>query len=341
MPAISTAPRVSVVIPTYNCERYLAQAVESVLSQNDCDYELLVIDDGSTDNTRSVLEPYSDRLGYIYQENQGVAAARNHGIKLAKGEFIAFLDSDDYFLSDKLAAQVARFDAEPNLGIVHSGWVRVDTDGQNLREIKPWEYIPKLSLETWLKWKAVLPSAMMFRRHWLELVGGFDPRFPPAEDTEIVWRLALKGCQAGWLRRVTVAYRQHQQSAMHKGLPQAKSLSAALDNFFSLPDLPEKIRLMEGKVRYDTLVWLAWYLYYTGHSTEMVNYLRQAWEYKPNLSGETMISWAEGFAQFSQQWGEKLDADSLGNMPEWRMLVTGVLNQALSSYTWQKYTFKR
>ena len=340
MPAMVTIPRVSVVIPTYNCERYIAQAVTSVIEQANCNYEILVIDDGSTDNTQAVLAPYSDRIRYIYQKNQGVAAARNHGISLAKGEFIAFLDSDDYFLSDKLAGQIARFDAEPNLGIVHSGWVRVNPHGEKLIEVKPWEYVPKLSLETWLKWKPVLPSAMMFRRHWLELIGGFDSRFPPAEDTEMVWRLALKGCQSGWLRRVTVSYRQHEQSAMYKGLPQAKSLTAALDNFFSLPNLPEKIRLIEEKVRHDTLVWLAWYLYYTGHHKEMVNYLRRAWKYKPYLSGETMINWAESFVQFSQQWGERLDGDSLGNMPEWQRLVKELINQALSSYTWQKYTFK-
>ncbi len=324
-------PKVSVIIPTYNCQDYILQAVESVLSQKNCDFELLVIDDGSTDQTRIVLEPYQNLLRYIYQPNQGVAIARNHGIREARGELVAFLDSDDYFLPNKLAAQVARFDAEPDLGIVHSGWLRVDAHSQVLKEIKPWEYVPELDLENWLKWKSVLPSAMMFRRHWLESIGGFDPRFPPAEDTDLVLRLALKGCRTGWLRQVTVGYRQHPQSAMHKGLPQAHSLSAVLDNFFAQPDLPIKIRLLEKKVRHDSLIWIAWYLYSTGHPDDMMQYLKQAWPYKSHLSIETMVNWSEAFAQFSQQWGDEFHADNLANLPQLQELFQyyhrGLLSQ--------------
>jgi glycosyltransferase involved in cell wall biosynthesis len=315
-----TIPKVSVIIPTYNCQNYILQAVESVLAPEDCDFELLIVDDGSTDDTRRILEPYQSRLRYLYQSNQGVAAARNHGIREAKGELIAFLDSDDYFLPNKLAAQVARFDAEPNLGIVHSGWQRVNSEGQVLKIIQPWEYVPELDLENWLKWKPVLPSAMVFRRHWLELVGGFDARFPPAEDTDLALRLALKGCQTGWLRQVTIGYRQHTDSAMHKGLPQARSLSAVIDNFFAQPDLPGNIRLLEQKVRHDTLMWIAWYLYYTGHPKDMVKYLRLACQYKSYLSVETIINWSESFLQFSQHWEEPLKPTPWEILPPWNNL---------------------
>jgi glycosyltransferase involved in cell wall biosynthesis len=324
---LSIAPRVSVIIPTYNCQDYIIQAIESVLSQTDCNFELLVLDDGSTDETRTVLEPYQNRLRYIYQLNQGVASARNHGIREARGELVAFLDADDYFLPNKLAAQVARFDAEPELGIVHSGWQRVDAKGQLLKEIKPWEYIPELNLENWLKWKPVLPSAMMFRRHWLQFVDGFDARFPPAEDTDLALRLALKGCRAGWLRRITVGYRQHPGSAMHKGLPQARSLSAVLDNFFAQPDLPVKIRLLERKVRHDTLIWIAWYLYYTDHPEEMVQYLKLAWQYKSYLPLETIVNWSENFVQFSQQWEERRNGDSPLMLPQWQNLFQWIITQ--------------
>ena len=90
--------KVTVVIPTYNRAHLIKDAVESVLNQTYQDFELIVIDDGSTDNTREVLAIYKDKLRYIYQENQGRSAARNHGIKLAQGEYIAFLDSSDYFI---------------------------------------------------------------------------------------------------------------------------------------------------------------------------------------------------------------------------------------------------
>lgn len=314
-------PTISVIIPTYNCEQYIVQAIESVLAQKDCEYEIIVIDDGSTDRTGDILEPYNEVIRYIKQKNQGVAAARNRGIAEAKGELIAFLDADDYFLPGKLAAQSAIFAKQANLGIVNSGWLRVSSQGEKLLEVRPWEKTPQLNLEDWLQWRPVLPSAMMFRREWLEYVGGFDGRFPPAEDTELVLRLAYMGCQSAWLKRVTVCYRQHDRSAMHQGLPQARSLTAVIEHFFAQPNLPEKVRLMEHSVRYLTFVWIAWYLHYTSHPTEMVEYLKQAWYHTPLSPIETAINWTECFAEFSQNWGVKFDAHDLAKSEEWQSLM--------------------
>lgn len=100
-------PQVSVIIPTYNRARYVTEAIDSVLAQTYQDYEVIVIDDGSTDNTREVLEPYMDRIRYIRQENAGVSAARNRGIGEAQGQWLAFLDSDDIWLPEKLESHTA------------------------------------------------------------------------------------------------------------------------------------------------------------------------------------------------------------------------------------------
>lgn len=321
----TSEPLISVVIPAYNCELYIAEAVESVLQQQDCHYEIVIIDDGSTDNTQQVLKPYQPKIRYIPQKNQGVAAARNHGIAQAKGELIAFLDADDYFLPGKLSAQAELFRQEPSLGIVHSGWQRVDEQGNKLLDVCPWQNIPQLELEDWLRWKPVLPSAMMFRREWLEYVDGFDSRFPPAEDTELILRLALRGCRATWLKKITVCYRQHPDSAMYKGLPQARSLSAVTEHFFQQPNLPEKIRLMERSVRYGTMVWTAWYLHYTRHRVEMAEYLQQSWQYRPFSPTETPINWVESFAEFSQNWGVEFDVYALTNSIEWQNLMKWVI----------------
>ncbi|AFZ35719.1 glycosyl transferase family 2 [Stanieria cyanosphaera PCC 7437] len=325
MKATIAEPQVSVIIPTYNCDRYISQAIDSVLQQQNCSYEIIVIDDGSSDRTEEILQPYHDQIRYLKQINQGVAAARNNGISSAKGQLIAFLDADDYFLPGKLAAQAEIFDKRPDLGIVHSGWQRVDSVGNKLLDVKPWEQTPQLNLENWLRWKPVLPSAMMFRRKWLEYAGGFDARFPPAEDTELVLRLAYKGCQSAWLRKITVCYRQHEQSAMHKGLPQARSLSAVIDSFFAQPNLPEKVRLMEYSVRYGTLVWIAWYLYYTDHPVEMTDYLKRAWQYRPFSAIATVTNWVESFAQFSHNWGIKFDTNTLIQSPQWQELVQWII----------------
>jgi len=106
-------PLVSAVIPTFNRGWIMAEAVQSVLDQTYEPLEIIVVDDGSTDNTRDVLEPFMDRITLLKQENKGVSAARNLGIKNARGEFIAFLDSDDLWLPDKTACQIDFFKANP------------------------------------------------------------------------------------------------------------------------------------------------------------------------------------------------------------------------------------
>ncbi|MCK4819314.1 glycosyltransferase family 2 protein, partial [bacterium] len=108
-------PNVSVIIPTCNRAEYITQAIDSVLAQTYTDYEIIVVDDGSTDNTKEVMEPYMDRIRYIYQENAGVSAARNTGIKAAKGDWVAFLDSDDEWLPGKLAVQIRAVERHPQL----------------------------------------------------------------------------------------------------------------------------------------------------------------------------------------------------------------------------------
>ena len=121
MSATTRQPRVSVIIPAYNADRYIAEAINSIFSQSYQDYEIIVVDDGSTDSTPEILQSYGSRIHSISQTNGGMAAARNLGIAAAKGELIALLDHDDIFLPDKLPAQVACFDSHPGVGLVNSG----------------------------------------------------------------------------------------------------------------------------------------------------------------------------------------------------------------------------
>ena len=123
---------VSVVIPTYNRARRLPAAIESALQQGIADLEIIVVDDGSTDDTRAVIAQYGDRVRYHYQPNAGVGAARNTGIREARGEFVAFLDSDDRWLDSKLALQLAVFEACPDVGLVFSDFVIEKPDGTRL-----------------------------------------------------------------------------------------------------------------------------------------------------------------------------------------------------------------
>ncbi|MGE5658360.1 MAG: glycosyltransferase [Actinomycetota bacterium] len=323
--AIKEQPRVSVIIPSYNCERYIVEAVGSVLAQTYSDYEIIVVDDGSTDNTRQALTVFEDLIHYVYQENQGVSAARNRGIHEAKGEFVALLDSDDYFLPHKLAVQVACFEENPALGIVNSGWRLVSQKREWISDIQLWQHGTQLDLETWVLWKPVLPSAMMFRRDWLERVGGFDLRFPPVEDIDLVLRLAVMGCEAAWATQTTVCYRQHDRNASRGTLYQAKQLDAVLDNFFARPDLPIFIRRLEKQSRYQSLVWNAWRFYDSGDFANMAEYLQKSLGCTPLLPLATVADWAKTFWEISLSYGYKADLESLFQAPEWKELLAPIL----------------
>lgn len=112
--------KVSVIIPTYNRAEFISDAIESVLNQTFEDYEIIIVDDGSTDNTKQIVQSYTSKVKYYYQEQSGVSSARNYGIKAATGEYIAFLDSDDQFLPQKLEKQVEVLENNPRIGIVYS-----------------------------------------------------------------------------------------------------------------------------------------------------------------------------------------------------------------------------
>ena len=126
-------PTVSVVIPTYNRAALLPRALESVIAQTFLDWEIVLVDDGSTDETESVAADYANRLGsrfiHLRQDNAGSSAARNRGIDAARGEFIAFLDSDDEYLPRKLERQIRLFELCPELGLVYSDYAFIDSDG--------------------------------------------------------------------------------------------------------------------------------------------------------------------------------------------------------------------
>lgn len=278
---------VSVIIPSYNSGRFICDAVDSVLAQSYANLEIIVVDDGSTDDTVSRLQTYENRILYHYQPNQGVSVARNTGLSLAQGELIVFLDADDFIMQDKLALQSAMFSRSRSLGIVHSGWRLVDVAGVPYQEVTPWHDAPNLNLETWLFWKPVYPAAMMFRRSWIDKVGGFDPTLSHAEDVDLVWRMALAGCKAKWLRQPTSFYRQHENNAIRADQQQAESILKVMDKFFALP-LPRRIRRREAKIRYYTTLWYAWKNY---RNPNMATYLSQALQYVDYPPALLLLEW--------------------------------------------------
>ena len=182
-------PLVSVIIPTYNRGWCLNEAIDSVFSQTYERYELIVVDDGSEDDTGKRLSRYQD-ITVITQHNRGVSAARNRGIASSKGELIAFLDSDDLWLPEKLSVQVAFFQANPEALVCQTQetWIR------NGRRIHPKNRHQKQSgnfFERSLGLCLVSPSAVMIRKRLFETVGVFDENLPACEDYDLWLRVGV------------------------------------------------------------------------------------------------------------------------------------------------------
>ena len=183
--------QVSVVLPTYNRGWIVAQAVDSVLDQTYGNVELIVVDDGSIDDTPQLLSAYGDRLRTIRQENRGVSAARNAGIRAAGGDLIALLDSDDAWLPGKVTAQVDFFQAKPDALICQTEevWIR---NGVRVNPGKRHRKEAGMIFERSLALCLVSPSAVMMRRSLLDEVGLFDESLPACEDYDLWLRIAWR-----------------------------------------------------------------------------------------------------------------------------------------------------
>jgi glycosyltransferase involved in cell wall biosynthesis len=180
---------VSVIIPTYNRGWIIKEAIDSVLAQDYTEFELIVVDDGSTDHTSDVLDSYRNVIKVFSQKNKGVSAARNRGIAEASGQFIAFLDSDDLWLSQKLSVQIEFFNQTPDVLICQTEevWIRNGLRvNPKKRHKKPSGMIFKPSLELCL----VSPSAVMIQRSLFDRVGEFDETLPACEDYDLWLRIS-------------------------------------------------------------------------------------------------------------------------------------------------------
>jgi glycosyltransferase involved in cell wall biosynthesis len=203
--------KVSVIIPNYNYGRFLREAIDSVLNQTVRPHEVIVVDDGSVDNSHEVLESYGDRIITIRQQNQGVGVARNSGAKLATGEFLAFLDADDYWAPEKLEKQLAKFGEDSEIGLVHCGFQNVDTDGNLLDRCVDgsdgWVAEKLLKFEPSI---AAPGGTTMIRRGDFWEVGGYDtdPALHPSEDWDLSYRIASRW-KYGFVPEPLLYYRQH------------------------------------------------------------------------------------------------------------------------------------
>jgi glycosyltransferase involved in cell wall biosynthesis len=200
------APRVSVIVPVYNRPVYVRQAIDTALAQESVPggFEVVVVDDGSTDDTPAVLASYGDRIRVVRQANGGVARARNAGFAAARGEYFALLDSDDLWLPGKLAAQVALLDANPEAAFAHSDVEEFFESGPQTTWTRRPPIVTGDVLKILLRRNVIHTMTVALRRRAIEEVGDFDPRYPPCEDWDLWLRLVERrpvvGDERVWVR---------------------------------------------------------------------------------------------------------------------------------------------
>lgn len=201
-------PAVSVIIPAYNAADHIGAALASVFAQTDSDFEVIVVNDGSPDRDRmeTAIRPYRSRILYLTQANAGPSAARNFAIRHARGEFLAFLDSDDTWLPEYLAEQKRFLQSDPKLDMVYcDALFRGETASSGRRFMELCPSAGPVTFETLLMEQTqVITSGTVVQRQAVVEAGGFDETFRCAEDHDLWLRLAYRGCRIDYQRKVLV-----------------------------------------------------------------------------------------------------------------------------------------
>lgn len=208
--------KVSVVVASYNMGKYLADAIKSILTQTYPVYEINVVDDGSTDNTRGVMEQFQDNpsVRYHFQSNQGQAVAKNRGIQESQGDYIAFCDADDMWTSDKLEKQLPCFDSDKTIGVVHTNFILMSEDGKLL-------YTPSRTYHSgWISGQLLIDNfvngmASVVRRECFGTVGLFDESLPMGIDYDLWLRISAH-YKIHYIDVVTYKYRQWDGQMSHR-----------------------------------------------------------------------------------------------------------------------------
>ncbi|MFC2043376.1 glycosyltransferase family 2 protein [Chloroflexota bacterium] len=276
-------PKVSVIIPAYNQADFLVESVQSVLDQTYSNFEVIVVNDASTDKTDEVIRRLDDpRIKYImHKENRYAAAARNTGIRAAQGELIAFLDADDIFQPQKLQTQVSYLIDNPDIGLTYCSRFEIDETGRILKIAKaPIE----ITLSNLVMDFPISPCNALIRKIWFNRAGLFDEAFSySAEDPDFLRRLALAGCQMSGANRC-LYFRRIYTNRRYKNLEGVIADQVqALENTFSNPQCPPDVLHLRDK-SFAKIYLICSYLSFFQNSTDIgQDLLRKSISLNPSL----------------------------------------------------------
>lgn len=273
------AETASVIIPTYNRAGYLKEALESALAQDYPNLEVIVVDDGSTDNTEELIKPYLGRIKYIKQKNSGPAKARNNGITSCKGDFITFLDSDDKYLPRKVRLQVEYLKSQPQYGMVYCGCEYFDDSGKcwkpDIKRYSGWIF-DKLLFKDFFG----SGSCVMIRRNVLEGAGLFNERLITGEDRNLYLKIA-KLYQVGFVDEPLVRVRMHAKRLSYNYNVALGTVDGIKDIIGLYPEYdPKKSGLMRNALAERTIK-LAEELFYAGKYELGKKYFWESSGYNP------------------------------------------------------------
>jgi glycosyltransferase involved in cell wall biosynthesis len=254
---MNAAPDVSVVIPAYNTSQYIAASIESVLAQTYTSYEVIVVNDGSPDTPamERALAPFRDRIVYLVQENGGISAARNAALSVARGRYIALLDSDDAWEPDYLAVQVAALEADPSLAVVYPNALFVGDHphaGRTYMDLCPSS--GPVTFQALLTQRCQVFISALIRRTAIERVGGFDPELRSVEDFDLWLRMLAAGERIGYHDRVLVRFLKRPGSLSADPVWMAEYVVIVLDKLANGPTAlvlpPADRHALEGRRAY-------------------------------------------------------------------------------------------
>jgi glycosyltransferase involved in cell wall biosynthesis len=255
------APLVSIIIPTYNRAGLLRQTVESVLAQRYPALELIVVDDGSTDETPAAMAAYMGRIHYLHQANAGGTAARNTGLAAARGDYVSFLDHDDLLLPEKVARQVTLLEHRPDLGAVHCRWHFIDSTGHRIDTIGP---LPEGNLLAPLALGCFIWSGgPLVRRRVLAQVGPFDPAIW-SSDWDMWLRIARAGHRFGCVQEPLGCYRILPDSTMADVGRTERCDEAIFTKLFADHGLPAAVARLRPEALANWRFWLSRRYYAVG-----------------------------------------------------------------------------
>lgn len=261
---MKNTPLVSVITPAYNCEATIAETITSVLAQTFSDFELIIVDDGSTDSTAAIVHSFTDeRIRYIHQINSERSIARNNGIENSNGKYIAFLDADDLWLPEKLQKQLPMLEKRPELGLVYSGLYYFDDQtGERLDYFQKFLNFQRgdISLALALGNDFIQSPTPIVPKHVFERVGTFDPDLPPVEDWDMWIRIAYH-YPVDYIDEPLACYRVHANMTTWKNPTPSlyRSHLLLLDKTETLlsktyPNLEKAFRLRRARVHYNNCV---------------------------------------------------------------------------------------